>query len=298
MSNRNWPLACVLCGSGLSEENGAFRCVGCTATYPIRDGIPILLPETSADQKNQQAAFFDENLDDEFEIERPHGSPMLYGWLLAEKFRRSVTDLDLRTITVLTVCSGSGMDAEFLVRGGARVISSDISLGAARRTRERAQRQGLKLDVVVADAERLPFPDRSIDVVYVHDGLHHLERPLDGLAEMARVARHGVCVTEPARAALTWLAVRVGLALEHEEAGNRVARLTIDEVSATLSDLGFRIVAAERYGMYYRHEPGRAVRVLSHQPLLGLAQISFRVANALAGRLGNKLTVQAVREST
>jgi hypothetical protein len=48
--------------------------------------------------------------------------------------------------------------------------------------------------------------------------------------------------------------------------------------------------------MYYRHEPGRAVRLLSHQPLLGLAQVSFRVANALAGSLGNKLVVQGVRE--
>jgi ubiquinone/menaquinone biosynthesis C-methylase UbiE len=44
----------------------------------------------------------------------------------------------------------------------------------------------------VADAERLPFPDRSIDVVYVHDGLHHLARPEAGLAEMTRVARLAV----------------------------------------------------------------------------------------------------------
>ena len=179
------------------------------------------------------------------------------------------------------------------------MISSDISLGAARRTRQNERRDRASISTYRSPTlSAFLSPTGRFDVVYVHDGLHHLERPLDGLAEMARVARHGVCVTEPARAALTRLAVRVGLALEHEEAGNRVARLTIDDVSATLSDLGFRVVAAERYGMYYRHEPGRAVRVLSHQPLLGLAQISFRVANALAGRLGNKLTVQAVREST
>ncbi len=56
-------------------------------------------------------------------------------------------------------------------------------------------------------------------------------------------------------------------------------------------------MTAGRYGMYYRHEPGRAVRLLSHQPLLGLAEVSFHLANSLAGSLGNKLTVQAVRES-
>ena len=139
------------------------------------------------------ATFFDEQVDHEFELERPSGSPQLYGWFLAEKFRRSVTDLSLQQLSALVVCGGSGMDGEFLARQCARVISSDISLGAAQRARERANRHGVDIDVVVADAELLPFPDRSIDLVYVHDGLHHLDRPLEGLGEMARVARQAVC---------------------------------------------------------------------------------------------------------
>lgn len=293
---RNWPLACVSCGGRLTAHTDALRCDGCAVSYPARDGIPVLLAARRTDQKDRQAEFFDDGLDEEFELERPIGAPRLYEWLLAEKFRRSVRKLDLRGLTALTVCGGSGMDAEFLVRAGAHVISSDISFGAARRARMRALRHSLPIHVIVADAERLPFPDRSIDVVYVHDGLHHLEHPLDGLAEMARVARLAVCVTEPARATVTGLAVRVGLAFEHEEAGNRVARLSLDEACSALVARRFRIVTAERYGMYYRHEPGLAVRFLSHRPLLGLAQASFRLANAVAGELGNKLTVQAVRE--
>ena len=241
------------------------------------------------------ATFFDESLDDEFELERPYGAPALYEWLLLEKFRRSVANVSPQGLSALTVCGGSGMDAEFLANAGTRVIASDISLGAARRARERARRHGIPIDVIVADVEHLPFSDASVDIVYVHDGLHHLERPLVGLREMARVARRAVCVTEPAKAALTHLAVRLGLALEREEAGNRVERLTLDDVCSTLAAEGFR-VTGERYAMYYCHEPGRAVRLLSHQPLFRLAQVSFQLANALGGRLGNKLTVQAVRE--
>jgi SAM-dependent methyltransferase len=262
----------------------------------VVDGIPLLVAGAEGEHAAAQARWFDEEVDAEWEIERPHGGPQFHRWLLREKFRRSIAGLPLYDSTALTVCGGSGMDAEFLAQAGARVIATDISLGAARRMRERARRHGVEITPLVADVAHLPFPDRSIDVVYVHDGLHHLEHPLDGLAEMARVARRIICVTEPARAVVTDVAVRLGLALEHEEAGNRVARLTLGDLRSTLEARGFRIATAERYGMYYRHEPGRAVRLLSHQPLLGLAQVSFRLANALVGSLGNKLTVQAVRE--
>ncbi len=250
---------------------------------------------TSSEHATQQAAFFDTEADNRFEIERPCGAPTLYGWLLGQKFRQSVAGLSLRGATALAVCGGSGMDAEFLARAGARVISSDISLGAVRRARERGRRHKVSFDVIVADVERLPFADGSIDVVYVHDGLHHLERPLDGLAEMAPVARRAVCVTEPARATVTGLAVRLGLALEHEEAGNRVARLGVEEVAAVLRTHGFRVVTAERYDMYYRHEPGRAVRFLSAPGAFAVARAGFRAANLVVGAGGNKLVVVAVR---
>jgi SAM-dependent methyltransferase len=188
------------------------------------------------------------------------------------------------------------MDAEFLARAGATVISSDLSLGAAKRAAERARRYGLALEPVVADVERLPFRDQAFDLVYVHDGLHHLERPDAGLAEMARVADRVVSVSEPARAAATAVAVRLGLAQEQEEAGNRVARLTLEEVADELRSHGFRIVEAERYAMRYSHHPGLVVRWLSSAPLFPLACVGLRALNLPIGRFGNKLTVQAMRD--
>jgi hypothetical protein len=104
-------------------------------------------------------------------------------------------------------------------------------------------------------------------------------------------------VTEPARAAVTTAAVRLGLALEREEAGNRVERLTLDEIRSELAKHGLRVYAAERYGMFYRHQPGWAMRLFSRPALFQLARASFWIGNAMAGRLGNKLAVQAVRTS-
>ena len=291
-------LACPACRNGLSWHETHVDCNGCGRSYPVDDGIPVFVLEGEQDEtKRRQVEWFDHEAAADFEIVRPRGTPPLYSWFYDEKFRRSMAAL--RSLpagsTALTVCGGSGMDAEFLARAGFRVVTSDISLGAVRRARERAERHGFDLAVVVADVERLPFADRSVDLVYVHDGLHHLERPLNGLREMARVAGAAVSVTEPARAAVTAVAVRLGLALSHEESGNRVARLTTDEISASLRQSDLSIAGTDRYAMYFRHEPGRVVTLLSQTPFRQLAKAAVVAFNAVAGRIGNKLTVQAVR---
>ena len=231
-------LACPACHGTLEARDEQLTCGSCGQRYRIDDGIPVFVSERLAEHdeldhlgarhdddhdetsdadrhKGDQAAYFDRESQAEFEIERPAGSPGLYRFLLTEKFRRSVEPFHgtLNGWTALTVCAGSGMDAEFLARAGASVISSDISLGAARRVRERARRHYVAIASIVADVEHLPFADRSVDLVYVHDGLHHLEDPWAGVAEMARVARRAVCISEPARAVATSIAVRLGLAL-------------------------------------------------------------------------------------
>jgi glycosyltransferase involved in cell wall biosynthesis/ubiquinone/menaquinone biosynthesis C-methylase UbiE len=289
-------LACPICRARLTWRTASATCTSCGAAYPIMDGIPVLVGETADPHKQQQAAFFDE-VEDEFEITRPHVTPQLYRWLLGEKFRRSVSAISqfIPGAVVLTVCGGSGMDAEFLARAGARVIVSDISLEAARRARSRAQRYGLPLTTVVADVEALPFADRVVDLVYVHDGLHHLERPSAGLAEIARVAAHAVSVNEPARAAVTRLAMRFGLSQEIEEAGNRVERVDPARFATVLRAAGFRIVKSERYAMLYRHQAGPAMRLFSTRVLYPEARFAIAGFNHFAGEIGNKLTIQACR---
>jgi SAM-dependent methyltransferase len=219
--------------------------------------------------------------------------------LISEKLGRSLEGVQpmIPGWTALTVCGGSGMDAEFLARAGCRVISSDISLGAARRARERARRYGFQLLPIVADVECLPFEDRSVDLVYVHDGLHHLTSPLAGLNEMARVARRAVSITEPARALATRVAIHVGVADEVEDAGNTVARLTPRDACAALRDLGFVILKSKRYAMYYPHEPGEGFRRLSQPALFGLVKTGWRLLNATLGpHIGNKLSIVAIPE--
>jgi SAM-dependent methyltransferase/uncharacterized protein YbaR (Trm112 family) len=308
-------LRCPRCRGSLSSDAG-LECTACQRRYQVIDGIPILVPDVamiehdevghhhrdghprdSRSHKAEQAGHFDQALAEEFEITRPHGTPRLYEFLIREKLRRALAPIGpgLVGATALTVCGGSGMDAEFLAEAGCQVVSSDISLGAARRTQERARRYGVDITAIVADVEHLPIADEAFDLVLVHDGLHHLEHPEAGLVEIARVAHRWVSISEPARAAATAVAVRTGIALEREEAGNVVARMMPGEVLEYLSTVGFHPLRAERYAMYYRHEPGVVFRMLSHRLIFPFVRWGWRLGNAVLGRVGNKMVVVAAR---
>jgi len=304
-------LACPACLEGslaglpVPHGDGKLTCRGCGEVYEVRGGLPILLPpgseETGAhdeldhSHKRRQAGWFDRSVAERFEIERPHGAPRAYRWLLGHKLDRAVAQLPpLRGATVVDVCCGSGMEAEYLARRGAKVLAVDLSEGAARRARARAARFGLDYLVVVGDAECLPLRSGAADVAFVHDGLHHLDDPLVGVRELARVARAAVSVNEPAAAALTQVAVALGLALEREEAGNPVRRLRPAVVSRELEAAGFA-VQAERYLLYYGHEPGIGVRLASTPGAYAAFRLAVATADLAAGQFGNKLCLTGVR---
>ena len=52
-------------------------------------------------------------------------------------------------------------------------------------------------DKAVASAYRLPFADDSFDLVFESNVLHHLEEPAMAVAEMGRVSRRYVALSEP-----------------------------------------------------------------------------------------------------
>jgi SAM-dependent methyltransferase len=294
-------LVCPACRSGLRWSGETVCCQACLAGFPVIEGIPVFIDlaadaDVDSDYKRRQVEFFDHEAAD-FETTRPHGAPALYRWLMGEKQRRAIVGIEslLPSATVVTVCGGSGMDAEYLARHGARVIVTDLSLGAVRRARERGVKHGLDLVPVVADAEHLPFRDGAVTAAFVHDGLHHLQDPLVGAAEMARVAGLAVSINEPARAAATAIAMRVGIAHEREDAGNTVERISTHAIEDILIAAGYRMIGAERYAMYYQHVPGAWMRFLSRDRLFPIATSALRGFNRVAGAVGNKSSVRAVR---
>ena len=292
---------CPACGRALELTDGAFACeLG--HRFAVEGGVPHLVEfgeDERSEEKLSQARFFDDE-DAEFETERPHATPLVYGALLERKLARATSELraELAGSSVLCACGGSGLDAEYLARLGARPLVAEISPRAAERARERGRRYGLPIDAVVCDLEALPLEDRSVDFAFVHDGLHHISDPWRGLDELCRVARRGICVTEPVDAFVTGIAVRFGLADAVEEAGNRVRRLRVEEVAAAIEAAGFSVLVAERYGMRYRHQPGWLVRLASRPRVNGLLTRLGLLGGKprIGSRIGNKLAIQAIRE--
>jgi len=87
----------------------------------------------------------------------------------------------------LDLCCGTGDLALALARAGARVVGADF----AHQMLVRAGRKARAIPLLEADAQCLPFPTASFDLLTVGFGLRNLAEPRSGLIEMHRVLRPG-----------------------------------------------------------------------------------------------------------
>ena len=103
--------------------------------------------------------------------------------------------LDPPRQSVLVVCGGVGEEGILLrARDFSDITISDISDEAL----EICRAANPDFKTAVANTEDMRgFLDGSYDIVVVQDGLHHLQRPVQGYTEMLRVARLAVVVIEP-----------------------------------------------------------------------------------------------------
>lgn len=92
---------------------------------------------------------------------------------------------------VLEVGVGAGTDFINWVRGGADATGVDLTEQGVALARERLALEGLQAEVRVADAENLPFPDESFDLVYSWGVLHHSPNTARAVREVHRVLRKG-----------------------------------------------------------------------------------------------------------
>lgn len=104
---------------------------------------------------------------------------------------------EVRGKRVLEIGCGRGVFARYLADQGAELVAADFSPAAIAHARVRLQ--SYHADVIVADAQAIPFADETFDVVISQETLEHLPEPDKGLAELVRVTKLGgtLIVTTP-----------------------------------------------------------------------------------------------------
>ena len=91
----------------------------------------------------------------------------------------------------LDVATGTGAVALRAARAGATVTGVDLAPALLATARRRADEERLPIEFVVGDAEALPFPDASFDVVASAQGVIFASDQNAAARELARVCRPG-----------------------------------------------------------------------------------------------------------
>ena len=183
-------IRCPICQSSLELAGGRLRCLGdhCAATFPVVDGIPILLNE-------ERSIFSTESLANQARSRTPHSSPppsslkdvlkrFIPGLSLNVVGRdnfRTYTDLILKMAThpkVLVVGGkneGEGFDVLVSSAPPIELAETDVVFGP--RT------------MLICDSHDLPFQSGFFDGVVVQAVLEHVVDPFRCVEEIYRVLR-------------------------------------------------------------------------------------------------------------
>lgn len=132
----------------------------------------------ATDQSKHSVSYFEEIERFRYSVE-----PFIHGFAQFPKWNGK---------DVLEVGVGAGTDFLQFVRSGARAHGVDLTDEGIENVRHRLRVYGLEAaDLRRCNAESLPFPEASFDLVYSWGVIHHAEDMPKVLSEICRVARPG-----------------------------------------------------------------------------------------------------------
>jgi ubiquinone/menaquinone biosynthesis C-methylase UbiE len=232
-------------------------------------------------------------------VSAPVGSPEFLAQMEQYRYEKMpylkgiVTAPDYRGKELLEIGCGPGIDSVQLATAGARFNAVDLTPQAVSLTRQHLALRGLTGNVQEANAEQLPFPADTFDIVYSHGVLHHTVNTEGAIAEVRRVLKPGgraIIMLYHSRSWFWWLSKWTRTPVEHADADAPIVRAyTIPEIEKMFAAFRTVRVTTERF----------PVKTLKFKGLKGTLfnQVFVPVFNALptslTGRLGWHLMIWA-----
>src|SRR5216683_3992721 len=188
-------LLCPNCGGGLALKSdpaetaadghlmaGALGCDDCSSYFPIRDGVPVLLPANLATVKLETASRFAEEWTRWSDL-RGYYEQEFFDWVAP------LTATDFAEQIVFEGGCGKGRHTAIVASHGAKTIVS-LDLGESAFVAFAHTRQFSNVHVVIGDL--LNPPVRPVfDLAFSVCVLHHLPDPAAGFASLASRVKEG-----------------------------------------------------------------------------------------------------------
>lgn len=197
---------------------------------------------------------------------------------------------------VLDVATGAGHTALAFAPRVSRVVATDLTAEMLGQTARLASERGLaNIETRPGDAERLPFPDASFDLVTCRLAFHHFPHPDAAIAEFARVLAPGgtlgfadnITVEDAAGAAFYNEYERIRDPSHHEV-------LPLSAMIARFERAGLHVEATRSFAKEFEFEPwadrmhvsdadkARLVDMLRHTPASAVPLLAPRFADGTA----------------
>lgn len=153
------------------------------------------MAETNSDLKERVRAFWQANPCGVKFADAEPGTRYFYELVEAHRYTKewhipeAANFKDARGQRVLEIGCGLGTDGAQFAQAGADYTGVDLTEAAVDLARKRFELFDLPGTFQTADAENLPFPDGSFDLVYSHGVLHHTPDTRKAIQEVHRVLR-------------------------------------------------------------------------------------------------------------
>jgi len=186
---------CLVCKGPLRQEEGVLRCLTCSQSYPIRNGIPDFIGEELSESKDPELRRMRviDRMAGIYETKLWYPIVLnIFGGFHSPSLAQLISIISQKVQStqgrVLDVACGPGTYGRRVASPSKEVFGIDVSMGMLRQGAAYTAKEGIpNMHFARARVESLPFQDGLFDATLCCGALRLFSDTVMALREMARV---------------------------------------------------------------------------------------------------------------